>query len=358
MNKSQTLQLRENVPLADHTTLGVGGPARYFVEVTEEEQLFEALEAAYAHRLQLFVLGGGSNLVVSDRGFPGLVLHMGLRGIHPLEEEGDIVSAAAGEEWDGLVRFCVSRKLGGVECLSGIPGTVGASPVQNVGAYGQEVSEVILSVRVLDLETHTIQEFSNSECGFSYRRSIFNSSRRGRYIVLRVTFALRLRHRPRLEYPDLRRYFDRRSEAPSLSEIRDAVLQIRNAKAMLIKPGDPDCRSAGSFFKNPIVTEEAAFRVEEAARRMKVMAAGETLPRYAAEDKKVKLPAAWLIERPGFHKGFRRGPVGLSSKHTLALVNRGGATAEDILTLMREIQARVKQCFDVDLEPEPEFLGF
>ena len=346
------------MPLANYTTLGIGGPARYMIEVTNEGQLLDALEHAYARSLPVFVLGGGSNLLISDSGFPGLVLRIALRGVQPLEEEGDIISAAAGEEWDGFVRLCVAQKLGGLECLSGIPGTVGGTPVQNVGAYGQEVSNVILSVRVLDRETLTVHELSNAECGFSYRSSIFNSSQRGAYIVLRVTYALHPRGRPRLLYPDLQQFFAGRKEPPSLSEVRDAVLRIRTGKAMVITPGDPDCRSAGSFFKNPIVTEDAAFRVEEAAHRLERMAVSETLPRYKAPEEKVKLPAAWLIERAGFHKGYTRGPVGLSNKHTLALVNRGGATACDVLALMHEIQAGVHDCFGIDLVPEPEFVGF
>ncbi len=358
MEETGQLSIRENVPLAGYTTLGVGGPARFLVEISDESQLPDALELACARSLPVFVLGGGSNLLVSDSGFPGLVLRIGLRGIFPLEDEGDIVSVAAGEEWDGFVRQCVVQRLGGVECLSGIPGTVGGTPVQNVGAYGQEVSEVILSVRVLERETLAVHELSNAECGFSYRSSIFNSSRRGSYIVLRVTFALRPGSRPRLSYPDLRHYFGERRESPSLSEVRDAVLKIRASKAMVISPGDPDSRSAGSFFKNPVVSEEVAAMVEEAARRVEDSSIAGTLPRFAAPEGKVKLPAAWLIERAGFHKGFSRGPVGLSSKHTLALVNLGGATARDILALMREIQARVRESFGIDLRPEPEFVGF
>jgi UDP-N-acetylmuramate dehydrogenase len=359
MRESRSFQLRENVLLSDYTTLGIGGPARYLTEVTVENQLFVALELAYARNLPVFVLGGGSNLVISDSGFPGLVLRIGLRGVHPLEEEGDIISVAAGEEWDGFVRQSVSQKLGGLECLSGIPGTVGGTPVQNVGAYGQEASEVILSVRVLERETLTVRELSNAECGFSYRRSIFNSSHRERYIVLRVTYALHPRSRPRLEYPDLQRYFAERREAPSLSEVRDAVLKIRTGKAMVLMPGDPDSRSAGSFFKNPIVMEETALQVEEAARRLARMFSSETVPRFKApEEGKVKLPAAWLVERAGFQKGYTQGRVGLSSKHTLAVVNLGGATAGDILALMHQIQARVKECFGIDLQPEPEFVGF
>ncbi len=352
------LSLHENVPLADYTTLGVGGPARFFAEITNECQLPNALEIACARSLPVFVLGGGSNLLVSDSGFPGLVLRIGLRGIFPLEDEGDIVSAAAGEEWDGFVRQCVAQKLGGVECLSGIPGTVGGTPVQNVGAYGQEVSEVVLSVRVLERETLSVQELSNAECGFSYRSSIFNSSHRGCYIVLRVTYALRPRSRTRLSYPDLQRYFGERKDPPSLSEVRDAVLRIRASKAMVINPGDPDTRSAGSFFKNPIVSEEVAVGIEEAACRMKNSSGAEALPRFAAPEGKVKLPAAWLIERAGYQRGFSRGRVGLSSKHTLALVNLGGASAREVLALMGEIQARVMESFGIELRPEPEFVGF
>ncbi len=358
MSRSRTLQIQENVRLAEYTTLGVGGPARYLAEISAEAQVTEGLEFAYARSLPVFVLGGGSNLLVSDDGYPGLVIRMGLRGVYPLEDEGGIISAAAGEEWDGFVRRCVSEKLGGLECLSGIPGTVGGTPIQNVGAYGQEVSEVILSVRVLDRETLAVSELSNAECGFSYRRSALNSGRRGRYVVLRVTFLLHTRGRPRLRYPDLQTYFAGRKDTPSLSETRDAVLKIRTAKAMVIVPGDPDCRSAGSFFKNPTVTDKTALEIEEAARRLGKLAAAESLPRYPAADGTVKLPAAWLIESAGFHKGYNRGPVGLSSRHTLALVNRGGATARDVITLMEEVQAGVKNCFGIDLEPEPEFVGF
>ncbi|HYK87421.1 MAG TPA: UDP-N-acetylmuramate dehydrogenase [Acidobacteriota bacterium] len=358
MKETRSLQLRENVALADYTTLGVGGPARYFTEVTSEDQLIDAIEIAGSRHLPVFVLGGGSNLLVSDAGFSGLVLHIGLRGVHPLEEEGDIISVAAGEAWDDFVRLCVSQKLGGIECLSGIPGTVGGTPVQNVGAYGQEVSESILSVRVLDRESQTIHELSNAECGFSYRTSIFNSSRRESYIVLRVTFALHPRARPRLVYPDLKRHFGERKEQPSLSEVRDAILKIRAGKAMVITPGDPDCRSAGSFFKNPVVTEETAAGVEDAARHVGTLADAETLPRYEAQGGQVKIPAAWLIERAGFQKGCSRGRVGLSSKHTLALVNLGGATAREVIEFMHEIQCGVKERFGIDLRPEPEFVGF
>jgi UDP-N-acetylmuramate dehydrogenase len=357
MRGSKSFQLRENVPLADYTTLGIGGPARYLSEATSEAQLLDALELACARGWPVFVLGGGSNLLIADAGYPGLVLRVALRGIHQHEDESDIISAAAGEEWDAFVRLCVSQKLAGLECLSGIPGTVGGTPVQNVGAYGQEVSEVILSVRVLDRESLTVRELSNPDCGFAYRRSIFNSSCRGRYIVLRVTYALRPRSRPRLHYPDLKLHFADRREPPSLSEIRDAVLRIRTTKGMVIVPGEPDCRSVGSFFKNPVVTEETAAEIAEASRRQGG-AGAETLPRFNVGDGRLKLPAAWLIERAGFHKGYTRGPVGISTKHALALVNRGGATAQDVLSLMREIQEGVKSCFGIDLEPEPEFVGF
>ncbi len=359
MNSAKTLQLRENVSLADFTTLGVGGPARYMADIASEEMLLEALDLAYERDWPVFVLGGGSNVLVSDAGFAGLVLRICLRGIEPLDEEsGDIMSAAAGEPWDSFVGMCVSKNLAGLECLSGIPGTVGATPIQNVGAYGQEVSEVILSVRVLDRETLAARELSSAECGFAYRSSIFNSSHRGRYVILRVTFSLFPRGRPRLQYPDLQRHFSNRRTSPPLSEVRDAVLKIRAAKAMVIMPDDPDSRSAGSFFKNPLVDEQTALRVEAAARRMGRLGQEESIPRFVTTEGGVKLPAAWLIERAGFHKGYARGPAAVSSKHTLALINRGGATAGDILALMREIQEGVRKCFDIVLRPEPEFLGF
>ncbi len=261
--------------------------------------------------------------------------------------------AGAGETWDNLVAFAVSNNCAGVECLSGIPGTVGGTPVQNVGAYGQEVAETITSVRVVEIATGKVMDLSPADCGFSYRTSIFNSTQMGRYIVLQVTYQLN-RRAPKIEYADLKKYFGS-SGAPTLQQTRDAVRSIRLSKAMLIVQGDEDCRSAGSFFKNPVVTIKEAERVEAlAAQRVP----GKLIPRYRAGNGMVKLPAAWLVEQAGFQKGYARGPAAISRKHTLAIVNRGGAKATDIIALKDEIQKRVLDTWGVTLVPEPVFVGF
>ena len=263
-----------------------------------------------------------------------------------------VVTAGAGDDWDGLVASSVERGLGGVECLSGIPGSVGGTPIQNVGAYGQEVSETIVSVRVCDRLSRRIFSLHNAECGFSYRHSIFLSTARDRYIVLSVTYALLREGQPSLKYPEVQTYFAGSSRKPGLGEVREAVRAIRASKAMLLVSGDPDCRSAGSFFKNPIVSEQQY--AELSAR------APAPVPRYPVRNGagRVKVPAAWLIERAGFSKGYRSGRVGLSSKHTLALVNLGDASAGEVLALMREIQKGVGDRFGIHLAPEPQFVGF
>ena len=358
MKYSGSATLQENVPLAPLTTLGVGGPARFLIRVTEEKQVPEALEFAALGRWPVFVLGGGSNVLVSDRGFPGVVIQMALRGIQAGNISSGEIEAAAGEEWDPFVAWCLTRNLAGIECLSGIPGTVGGTPVQNVGAYGQEVSATIRTVRAFDRNSSRFAELSNEDCGFSYRSSIFNRESRDRYIVLSVTFALSAGGSPCIRYADLERFFAGKTNLPALAEVREAVLKIRAAKGMVLTPGDPDNRSAGSFFKNPIVNEQAAQLVEDNARACGRLAKAESLPRYTAGEGMVKLPAAWLIERAGFSKGYGRGRAGLSGKHALAIVNRGGASASDIIDLMREIQSGVKTTFGIDLLPEPVLVGF
>jgi len=344
--------IRENVPLAPFTTFRIGGPARYFTNVPAEDALEDALRFAGAKRLPVFVLGGGSNLLVADGGFPGLVIKIAIRGLE-WEPDGDsrtLVTAGAGEEWDGLVARAVERDLAGIECLSGIPGSVGGTPVQNVGAYGQEVSDVITNVRCFDRQTNSIVNLSREDCRFSYRASIFNTTAKDRYIVLQASYSLLNHGAPSIRYADLMREFDRAASPPALADVRGAVCRIRARKAMLIVEGDPDCRSAGSFFKNPIITEEqfAALRASD----------GNSPPRYPAVDGKVKTAAAWLIEHAGFSKGYSLGAAAISTKHTLAIVNKGGATAEDILRLAREIQVRVRDRFGIELIPEPVFVGF
>ena len=348
------MDIRENVPLAPLTTFQVGGPARYFVEAQSEAAVRAAVEQAGSRSLPLFVLGGGSNLVIADSGFPGLVLKIALTGVKEIPQKGRVVfDVGAGEDWDSFVARAVAEERAGIECLSGIPGTVGGAPVQNVGAYGQEVKDTITSVRVLELASGEVKELTNAECGFRYRSTLFNTTARGRYIVLRVTFTLASPGKPHLAYVDLKNYFAGRKDPPTLSETREAVRRIRMGKAMLIVPGDDDCRSAGSFFKNPVVSQEKCAEVEAAAARL-----GQTLPKWPAEGNRVKIPAAWLVEHAGFPKGFTRGPVGISRKHSLAIVNRGNATAADIVALKNEVQKRVIGEFGIELVPEPVFVGF
>lgn len=339
------MQFREQIPLAPYTTFKIGGAARWFADAASEPDILEAVKFARAHRVPLFALGGGSNLLVSDEGFPGLVLRIALTGI---EQQGDTFRVAAGEDWDAFVSHAVERGYAGIECLAGIPGTVGGTPIQNVGAYGQEVSETITRARALDLDTLEFEEFSNADCGFAYRRSIFNTTQRGKYIVTRVSYELGRNGAPRIAYADLKRHFQNASP-PSLLEVSDAVRQIRRGKGMYIVAGDPDCRSAGSFFKNPVVPAE---QYERISMREQV-----EIPHYSAGEGAVKIPAAWLLERAGFHKGYALGAAGISSRHTLALVNRGGAKASDIFALRDRIVSEVAAKFDIRLEPEPVLLG-
>jgi UDP-N-acetylmuramate dehydrogenase len=347
------ISIQENVSLAGFTTFGVGGPARYFVEVGSEAELIEALAWAEQHAAPVFVLGGGSNLVVSDEGWPGLVMRIGLRGItSSAAGEKGLFTAAAGEDWDAFVAHTVAQNCAGMECMSGIPGMVGGTPVQNVGAYGQEVSDTITEVRGYDRASRSVVSLTNAECGFSYRTSIFNTSARDRYIVTAVTYALTPGGAPNVRYADLKKVFAEGTR-PTLQEVRDAVRKIRASKGMLIQEGDPDCHSAGSFFKNPIVTKQ---RFEEL--KPKLDAAGRSYATYPAGDGHVKLSAAWLVESAGFTRGFANGRVGISSKHTLALVNRGGAMAKDVECFASQVQAGVRERFGIELHPEPVFVGF
>ena len=349
--------LLENIPLAPLTTIKIGGSARYFVAAKHVSEVQEAVTWARSRNLPLFVLGGGSNLVVSDSGWPGLVLKIALQGIDRrsgYDDHGKVLfDVGGGECWDKFVSDAVRARCAGVECLSGIPGSVGGTPVQNVGAYGQEVSETIAEVQVLDLKDGLVRDLCPEACEFSYRSSIFNTGERGRFIVLRVTYALTPEGNPRINYADLKRHFEGRETPPNLAETREAVRHIRALKGMLLVPGDPDCQSAGSFFKNPVLSEE---QHEDLKKR--AAARGLTVPSYPALESRKKVSAAWLVERSGFAKGFGDGRVGISTKHALAIVNRGGATAADVLALKDQIQHRVEEIWGVCLEPEPVLVGF
>jgi UDP-N-acetylmuramate dehydrogenase len=345
--------LQEHVPLAELTTFKVGGPARYFARAFSESDVLEALEFAGSRRLPVFVLGGGSNLVISDHGFPGIVLKIEISGIEA-DSAGNqrIFDVGAGEDWDAFVAHTVDQNCAGVECLSGIPGTVGGTPVQNVGAYGQEVSQTIECVSTIAIASGKKHLFSNADCNFAYRTSRFNSSDRDAFVVISARYRLQPDGSPTLSYRDLKERFAGQ-RAPSLAEARDAVREIRHSKAMLIVPGDDDCRSAGSFFKNPLVYRETAESVARFAEQR-----GVHLTTYPATNGIVKLPAAWLVEQSGFPKGFTSGPVGISRRHSLAIVNRGNATATDIVALKNRIQSAVLDQFGIELKPEPVFVGF
>ena len=348
-----TFAIQENVSLAEFTTLKIGGDARFFVSAKSETEIIETVQFARKRNLQIFILGGGSNVLIADAGFDGLVLHIATKGISLASRKNEIVSvtAQAGEDWDNFVAFCVKENLQGIECLSGIPGLIGGTPVQNVGAYGQEVSETIVAVRCLERKSGKIVEMTNADCRFAYRASVFNTVEKDRFIVLAVTFALRFGGEPKIVYRDLLNFFG--GKKPNLSETRNAVLKIRAEKSMVIDASDPNSRSAGSFFKNPVITKERFADVRERAGQQGI----ESVPFFTIDENHLKVPAAWLIEQSGFGKGFGFGRVGLSTKHTLAIINQGDATAADVLALKENIQVKVKEIFGIDLLPEPVFVG-
>ena len=336
--------------LADYTTLRLGGPAARFVEVADEAAIVAAVRDADAHGTPLLILAGGSNLVVADAGFPGTVLRIASRGI---AADGDRLTVAAGEPWDPFVARCVAEGRAGVECLAGIPGSVGATPIQNVGAYGQEVAETIVSVRAYDRERGRVEELPAEACGFRYRSSAFKRTP-GRWVVLAVTYALPRQpiSRP-VRYAELARALGvAEGDTAALGDVREAVLALRRRKGMVLDPADPDTVSAGSFFTNPVLDPDASAALE---RRFPD---GTRVPRFPQPDGNVKTSAAWLIERAGFTRGYGDPrTVAISGKHTLALTNRGAGTTAQLVALAREIAAGVRESFGVELEPEPVFVG-
>lgn len=342
--------MADHIRLAPYTTLGLGGPARAFTEAATAEELVELVAAADRRAEPLLVLGGGSNLVVSDDGFDGLVIRIASEGLS-ISKDGDqvLVTVEAGEDWDPLVARAVEEGWSGIECLSGIPGVVGSTPIQNVGAYGQMVSETIRCVRVYDRRTRQVLDLEARQCGFAYRDSTFKRDPQ-RYVVLGVTYALdRSEMSGAVAYKELAgRLGVGLDERVRLSDAREAVLQLRRGKGMVLDAGDPDTRSAGSFFTNPILTAGEA--AELAVR-------APDHPRWDMPGDLVKVPAAWLIEQAGFPKGYARGPVRISTKHTLALTHPGGGTTADLLALAREVRDGVREKFGVTLVNEPVLLG-
>jgi UDP-N-acetylmuramate dehydrogenase len=346
LRSAETLvEPRPHVALAPFTTLRVGGAARWYVRAETIEQVRLAYAWAADRGLPLFVLGGGSNVVVSDEGIAGLVLHVAIEG-STLHERGDeaVIEVGAGEPWDRLVARVVDAGYAGIETLSGIPGLVGGTPIQNVGAYGQEVSSTIEAVTAFDTHTGELTDIAARDCAFAYRQSRFKQQDAGRFTICGVRFRVR-RGAPTVTYPDVMAWVERQAVTrPTVADVRRGVIEIRRRKGMVLDPADPDTCSVGSFFMNPIVTAATQ--------------AGLGSPSFPTPGGAVKIPAAWLIERAGFQKGFDAGSAGISSKHPLAIINRGGATSRDILDLASRIKRAVLDRFGIALRPEPVFAGF
>ena len=347
-------KVEENYPLASLTTFNVGGPARYFVTVRSEAAFLKALDFAKSRDVPVFILGGGSNVLVCDSGFDGLVIRNRIKGITS-RPEGDYfcVRAGSGEDWQGFVDWCVSEKLQGVECLAGIPGTVGASPVQNIGAYGQEVSGTIVEVRALELDTGKLVVFRENAFGFGYRTSIFNSTSEGKYFITGVTFRLKKNGKPAISHRELA---DRLVEAAdfTIGQVRDSVIAIRAGKGLLMRKGYERFRCAGSFFKNPILLAEMSEEIKERVQKQGDFA-GWSWPLGSGE---VKISAASLIQSAGFSRGYRKGNVGLSPKHALIIIAYRRATAQEVIEFAEQVQGEVREKFGVHLRPEVRLVGF
>lgn len=343
---------RKNVCLSELTTIGLGGPASLVADCSSVAQLTEFLTYADQNALPFMILGGGSNVVFPDAGFPGLVIRIAMKGID-IRIQGDSaeITAAAGEEWDPIVLLSVQKGLAGFECLSGIPGLVGATPIQNVGAYGQEVSETIVLVEALDTDSRTMTTFSREECRFGYRQSRFKGDERGRYLITSVRFRLQVGGKPAIRYDELRKQLQAVRD-PDLLTVRNTVLSLRRRKSMLIDPLDPNSRSVGSFFVNPVIPEEEYRALEQQWARDGNKG---SIPFFPDAAGRVKVPAGWLVEHSGFSRGLRRGRVGISTNHALALVNLGGSTVE-LLTLADEIKRSVHRRFSILLEHEPTII--
>jgi UDP-N-acetylmuramate dehydrogenase len=342
--------VRAGVPLGPLTTLRIGGPAAAMLDVDREEGVEDAVAEAERAGLGLFVLGEGSNVVVGDEGFAGLTLRMKSRGV-AARREGDrvVVDVAAGEPWDALVARAVDEGWRGLECMSGIPGLVGGTPIQNVGAYGQEVGETITRVRAFDREARAFVELDRAACGFGYRASIFKRS--DRWIVTSVRFELEVATTSApLQYAELVGSLGVAAGARApLGAVRERVIALRRGKGMVLDAEDPESVSAGSFFVNPTLDVSLLTNLDARTE--------EKAPRFPAGPGRFKVAAAWLVERAGFAKGWTAGRVGVSRKHALALVNRGGATALELLGAARTIRDGVRSRFGVELEPEPVFVG-
>ena len=350
----------EGVRLAGYTTLLLGGPAGRFVEAPNERDVVDAVRGADAAGEPVLILGRGSNLVVADAGFPGTVVRIATCGVEVQWDQHDrgaaLLRAAAGEDWDKIVARCVADGLAGVECLAGIPGLAGATPIQNVGAYGQEVAETIIRVRALDRTSGRVVTLDGAACGFGYRMSMFKRLP-GRFVILDATFKLDPGGLSRpIRYAELASSLGvTAGQRVPLGEVREAVLELRRGKAMVLDPAEPDSRSAGSFFTNPVLEPDQLAAFEDAVRRQ--LGPGAMFPRFPAPGGSVKVPAAWLIEHAGFGKGYAAWGARISSRHTLALTNPGGGTTAGLVALAREIRDAVLDAFGVTLVAEPVLVG-
>lgn len=356
---SSALQIRADAGLAAATTLELGGEAEYFLDVRDERELAAGLGWARGRDLPLTVLGGGSNVVIADEGLRGLVVRIGLRGIERTPTDGgEIWRVAAGEPWDAVVAAAAAEGLAGIECLSGIPGLAGAAPVQNIGAYGQEVAETLVCTHVLDRRSGDTHRLAREECGFGYRTSRFKQEP-GRWIVTGIELELRSGPPEPPRYAELERALSSDpGQRPTAASVRETVLALRRRKSMVLETGDENRRSAGSFFLNPVLPAEEVSEIERRARAAGVLPAEEELPRFAAAQEHFKVPAAWLIEHAGFARGDRSGAIGISSRHALALVHHGGGTTGELLAYAARIRQAVANRFGVHLVPEPVLLGF
>jgi UDP-N-acetylmuramate dehydrogenase len=353
------LIIKENYPLSSLTTIGLGGPARYLIECSSVSEIKDAISVSYEKSLKFYVLSGGSNVVFPDKGFDGVVLLLKNKSenFEIIEQDSDSITFKinAGENWDNFVKFAVDNGYSGIECLSGIPGSVGATPVQNVGAYGQEIKDVFVSLNALDANTLEEKTFSNAECKFNYRQSRFKKEDKGKYIITDVTLKLSKIEPPKIKYPELQKYISENTKydsADSLREklkiVRESVIAIRKKKSMVIDSSDPNTKSCGSFFMNPILDEASYQNFLENAKELN--------PPSFPSNGNYKIPAAWLIENSGFYKGYRYLGVGISENHTLALINHNG-TSRELLELANLIKGKVFEKFGLRLTTEPEIIA-
>ena len=341
------MKIYKDYPLADLTTLKVGGRAKFFTKIRNKKDLLSALNFAKENNLAIFILGNGSNLLISDTGFDGLVIKNEIKFLKSKNLKNKIIlEVGSGEDWDKIVSLACHNNWGGIECLSGIPGTVGAAPISNIGAYGQELSEVFVKIQTLDLKTSKLKTFSKKDCDFSYRSSFFKNNP-SKYFIISLTLALNKNKKPVLKYLDLQKFFQNKNNY-SLKDIRRAVLKIRKSKGMTMSAG---LKSAGSFFTNPIISKSEFSKLKSKIKT-------EKTNWFWPTDGKVKVSAAFLIEEAGFNKGYQKGQAGISPYHSLCLINLNKAKAQEIIDLAFEIQKKVFQKLEVKIKPEVEIIGF